>query len=207
MKKPALHRASKSTAVFVIAAPATVTSSDNGAYVCYQVAGASSIGGWYSPSQNANATAVRAGLWPTAVTLTNHVTNNSIAAGDAVLITFNQNIATSGGTFRVCAFTSGGTLILGDLNNCTSTSDAYSIGKITGLTFSRNVSWASSNIHVAGAVATVTITGQTATVATEGGSGTFAPPTTTNSIITTPGAPSIRPCTLANCTATPSSHF
>jgi hypothetical protein len=189
-------------------APATIGASDNGSFVCYQVAAAQSIDGWYSPAGNANATAVRAGLWPNTVALTNIAGNNKISPTDQIRITYNQNVSASGSGIKICVLSSGGTIIIGDTSGgACSASDSYTIGKITGLTIGANLTFTNSSISAAGSVATVTINGGSGptTTASESGTGTYT--NATNSSITTPGSPSIGPCTLASCTHATSSHF
>jgi hypothetical protein len=191
-----------------LTAPATVPAGDNGSFVCFQVAGAQSIGGWYSPAANANGTAVRVGLWPNTVALANHGTNNSLNAGDTIIITYSQNVSVPTSNITVCAFTSG-TLIIGDLNSCSSDSDSYSIGTITGLTIGADLQFTGSKVLSAGtAGVTVTVTGAvgTTTVGSESGTGAFMNPTD-NSVVTTPGSPSIPPCTLAGCSKANTGHF
>jgi hypothetical protein len=192
-----------------LTAPATVSTTDNGSFVCFQVAGAQSIGGWYSPAGNANATAVRVGLWPNTVALTNHATPNKIAATDTILVTYNQNVNASATGLRVCVLSSGGTIILGDTSgSACSASDGYTIGKITGLTIGANLTFTNAAISATGSIATVTLTGASgATVtASESGTGTYTS-ATTNSNVTTPGSPSIPPCTISGCTKATSGTF
>lgn len=192
-----------------LTAPATVSTVDNGSFVCFQVAGAQTIGGWYSPAANANGTAFRVGLWPNTVALTNHATPNKIAATDTILITYNQNINASATGLRVCVLSSGGTIILGDTSgSACNAGDGYTIGKITGMTIGANLTFTTASISATGSIATVTLNGASGptVTATESGAGTYTS-ATTNSRVTTPGSPSIPPCTITGCTKATSGNF
>jgi hypothetical protein len=191
-----------------LTAPATVSTTDNGSFVCFQVAGAQTIGGWYSPAANANGTAVRVGLWPNTVALTNVATANKIAATDQIKVTYNQNINASATSLRVCVFSTG-TMILGDTSgSACNAADDYTIGKITGLTIGANLTFTTASISATGSIATVTLNGVSGavTTASESGTGTYTS-ATTNSPVTTPGTPSIPPCTISGCTKATSLTF
>ncbi len=191
-----------------LTAPATISTTDNGQFACFQVAAAQTIGGWYSPAGNANATAFRVGLWPNTVALTNHATLNKIAATDTILITYNQNINASATGLKVCVFSTG-TMILGDTSgSACNAGDGYTIGKITGLTIGANLTFTTASISATGSIATVTLNGASGptTTASESGTGTYTS-ATTNSRVTTPGSPSIPPCTIAGCTKTTTNAF
>jgi hypothetical protein len=185
---------------------ATIATTDNGYYVCYQAAAAQSIGGWYSPAANANATAVRAGLWATAVAKHNTTGNNTIANTDYVNITYNQNVDASG-TVSVCAIAGTGTsgvLIVGDTSGCVNASDGYSIGKITGITVGTKRNYASSTISKP-AANQVRITLAGGGNSSSSNTGTWVNGGTT--VTSVGGSPNLNPCTQSACDVTPTSHF
>jgi hypothetical protein len=200
--------------VGTLAAPAgsgvaTIPSTDNGQFVCYQVAADWTPATWYSKNANANATAVRAGLWPTAVVKANHATANSIAATDTVAVTFNQNVSVGTSPVSVCAVpgTAGsGVLIVGDTSGCAGTGDSFTIGKITGLTIggASRVNYSSSTVSAGTTTVTVTLAGS-ATTATVTGTGTWISGTGN---ITSSNSPTIGTCTSSNCnTIAPTGAF
>jgi hypothetical protein len=200
--------------VATLAAPAgsgvaTIPSTDNGQFVCYQVAADWTPATWYSKNANANATAVRAGLWPTAVAKANHATTGSLAATDTITITYNQNVSVTTSPVSVCAVpgTSGsGVVIVGDTSGCASASDAYSIGKITGLTIGgvSRINYSNSTVTAGTTAVTVTLAGSAST-ATASGTGTWVSGTGN---VKSANSPVIGTCTASNCnTIAPSGGF
>lgn len=178
---------------------ATIPSTDNGYFVCYQVAANWTPSTWYSQASNANATAVRAGLWPTAVVATNISGNNALANTDYLTITYNQNVNASG-TARVCAFhvgTGTGVVIFGDQNNCASVNDSYSIGKITGVSIGTTRNYATSSISKPAAnQVRITLSGGAGNSSYAGTDTWINGGTAVTSV---GGTPNLSPCTQTNC--------
>jgi hypothetical protein len=166
--------------------------------MCYQVANywsttaASKTVRWYSPSVNANAGAARAGLWPTAVTENNN--NGTLASGDSIVITYNQNVSASG-TIKVCTSAANGTITFGNSSGCT----GAIVGQLSGITVGTTLSTLTGTISVATNKVTITIGGTgTSTVNVPGtwtgGSG----------VVQTSASPQVGGCN--GCTVTPANR-
>ena len=185
-----------------LTARATLPAGDNGYFVCYQAASAYAIDGWYSPPANANASAVRAGLWPTAVAKAG--TAGKLVAGDSITITYNQNVSASG-SVTVCAYTAG-VIVFGDQTGCTDSSATnYSIGEITGLSISTAATYSGSGVtQPAANKVKVTLVGGPAAFNITNTAGTWS---NGGSIVTSVGPPSLSPCTQSSCNLTPSGSF
>jgi hypothetical protein len=171
---------------------ATVATTDSGYYMCYQVAGYWSAGTWYSKNSNANATAVRAGLWPTTVVKSNGNASTTLGNGDKIAITYNQNVSVTGGTVQVCAATAG-TIVVGNASSCTGSI----VGQLTGLTIGTARTFASSTISTSGAVATVTLAGGAGT-STVSGTGQWKGG---NAIVQSTSSPQVAGCSTTDATA------
>jgi hypothetical protein len=187
---------------------ATVATTANGNYVCYQVAASwTTATPWYSPAANANATAVRAGLFANTVAEANVASNNNAANTDTLTVTYNQNVSASG-TISVCAVhvgTGTGALIVGDGSGCAGVGDTASIGKITGVTVGATTNFISSSIGVTGTQLKITLGGAAATTSWSG-SGTWVP-SATGTVVSSAGAAALHPCSQASCSVTATGHF
>jgi hypothetical protein len=189
---------------------ATVPSTDNGYYVCYQVQSFYSTTNtgppiWVGTTNSAaNSTGVRVGLWPTAATKANvgGGGTGTMAANDTLKITYNQAVQVSGSTVSVCVFTDG-TLLVGD--SCGSSSDTPTVGKLTGLNgIGANQSWPNSTISASASVVTITLVGaSTTTDGTTVGTWTDG----SGSVVTATGAGNPSPCTASNCTVAATGRF
>jgi hypothetical protein len=179
--------------------------SNGGHYYCYElvnaVAGATNWTTTYVfPS------AVRLGLAPTGVSITNGGSANAIDTGDQIAITFNQatNLTTLSGVLT-CAFTDG-TILIGDQSACLSSSDSYSIGKLTagsGVIGSSAI-FATTGVSISGSTATVTLAGVGSAAITGTPSWTFTASTSILSSATTDQATA---CTGSTCQPTVASAF
>lgn len=186
---------------------ATTPSNINGDWYCYEI-----VHGWpntTAPVWTATATTnVQIGLAPTDVTITGGT--GKVSTNDTVVINFNQPVATTlactaNNCSAVCQFHTTGTgndvTLIGD-TSCSTTSDSYTIGKITGITNGgANNSHKKSNakISISGRTITVTITANSNTTASTGG--TWVTSTSVLSLATTHQATA---CTSGvNCTLTP----
>jgi hypothetical protein len=183
--------------VATLAAPAqtgvaTVTTTESGDYVCYQVAGYWSAGTWYSKNVNANATATRAGLWPTAVAKTNgNGSTTSLGNGDKLAITYNQSVSVSTGTVQVCASTTA--IVVGNGSGCSGSI----VGQLTGMTIGTARNFPTSTISASGTVVTVTLGGATA-ASTISGTGQWKGG---NGIVQTSASPQVAGCSTTDTTA------
>jgi hypothetical protein len=159
------------------------SSSENGHWYCYEMV-STSTGTWtasdtFSP--------VRVGLYVTGV----HIANggggsNRMNNGDTITITFNQDIGTPTAN-RFCAVNSGSNdeIILGDTrtSGTCSTTDTYTIGKITGVTISASINPITESVGVSGNVLTVQLTANTTRTATGVAGSTFTPSTSVTSAV------------------------
>lgn len=178
------------------------TTGTNGHWWCYKLTSTSATA-WKSSA--AKFTPIRVGLFPTTVAISNTGTAGTLSNGDKITITFNQNVGSVSGT-KICqvAGASGtGVILIGD-STCSGSGDAYTIGKLTGVTVSgtgtqsRNMSAA-----VASAVVTVSITQNGRTVS---GAPTFTASTSVSSSAT----PTATACTSASaptCVVTATGGF
>ena len=183
--------ASASTASYTAAG----TSGANGHWWCYKLVSTSATA-W---TASATFTPVRVGLVPLTVSITNG--NGTLASPDVVTITFNQSVNAVSGN-RVCTFSGSsgtGTILLGD-STCSTTSDAYTIGKLTGVSVGgTGHQLSSATIARSGATVTVSITQTGQTV-----SGTAA---FTASTSVTSSTGSVPACTASNCVVTATGGF
>ena len=171
---------------------ATSPSLINGDWYCYEV-----LHGWpttTAPVWTATATTnVQIGLAPTSVAYHNGGTAAKVDTNDTITITYNQPVTGAGacGTNNcsdVCQFhttgTGGDTILIGD-TTCSAVTDAYTVGKITGVT-----NGGGNNSHVK-AGAKIVISGNTITVTvqqngqTETGAGSFLSSTSVKSSVVT----------------------
>lgn len=174
------------------------SSTYNGHWYCYRMVSTSATA-W---TASASFTPLRVGLFPTGTAaLSNTGTAGTLTNGDKVTVTFNQNINAPTGT-RVCAFSGAsgsGVLLLGD-STCSTTSDSYTLGKITGLTIGgsgHTLLTATSSRTSATLTVTITQTGPTVS-----GTGTF---TASTSITSSTG--SAAACQSSNCQVSTSGGF
>jgi hypothetical protein len=178
----------------------TGSSANNGHWRCYEMVSTSATA-W---TATAAFTPIRVGLYPKAVAITNHGTSGSIDSGDTIAITFNQNVNAAAST-QVCTFqgASGtGVILIGDSTCSNSSTDAYTVGKITGVTVGGSSgSHQGRNTTVSTSNATVTVTvsqnGQTVS-----GTATF---TASASITSSTG--SAAACTASYCQVTATGGF
>jgi hypothetical protein len=138
--------------------------------------------------------------------------NNTIAAGDTITITFDNNptaFSTSGGKLNVCAWrsSSGNKLILGDPATCTGNGDTGSLGTLVlsgGKTVAGNVSFLNSTYTLANGVMAISLVGGATTTVT--GTGTPTWTFTPNSTLVQIG--SVAVCTTTTtCTPSTTSTF
>ncbi|HZD86457.1 MAG TPA: hypothetical protein VE088_00450 [Gaiellaceae bacterium] len=106
----------------------------NGHYVCYQLASTRSGSSW---TASASFPATVLGLVPTAVSYV----GNPLTTGSTFTLSYNQNVAYSGGTIEVCI--SSGTVTFGSAASCTA-----SIGTLSGGTASKSITCSSSSVTV-----------------------------------------------------------
>lgn len=156
------------------------TAANNGDWFCYQVTSTSETV-WTAQLS----TSAQLGLVATAIDTTNGATKCSgsstpvtgkIDCNDKIVITFNQQPLAPASSVAVCTWAGTGTtgsIVIGDTNSkgCVASTDAYSIGKLTGMAIGTNVKYTSSTVSVsssapwqmtivlAGAKATSTISG------------------------------------------------
>jgi hypothetical protein len=198
-------------ATMPLATTATYTDSsrgsaaNNGHWFCYQLVSTSATV-WTAPTPQV----LQLGLVTSAITITNHGTNNSIDATDTIMLTFNQrtNKAASG-TTKVCVLTSG-KIILGDTTGgaACATGDGFNIGTITGVTIGTNRVYQNSTFTTTTAAApwTMTITLVGAGASTYSGTATFTP---SSSILSNATTHQATMCTTASaiCQPTTTTHF
>ncbi len=174
-------------------------SSLNGHWYCYEV-----VHGWpntTAPVWTAAATTnVQLGLFPVSVAVTGNG-NGKLGSGDSIVITYNQPVSTSivSGSSGSCQFrvsNNNDVTYFGD-TTCSSQSDSYTLGKLTGLTNGTGTNACSGTIAVSGNQVTYTAT------CTNSGShgtamanlGTFASSATVKSSATTDQASGCTTCT------------
>jgi hypothetical protein len=121
--------ASASTATYTDASRGTLANEGN--WFCYQLVSTSATS-WTAPLA---LSAVQLGLVTTALQITNVAGNtaNRIQKNDTITLTFNQRTNLGTGNIKVCVFTAG-VILLGDTNNgnnCGTTSDGFSVAKLT----------------------------------------------------------------------------
>lgn len=186
----------------------------NGDWYCYEV-----VHGWPkttgTPAWTAAATTnVQIGLAPLSVTI-NGDGNGKLGNGDSIVITFNQPVSTSiAGASGTCQFATGtagsDTTYFGD-TTCSSTSDSYTVGKLTGVTNNNGTAHAASacaaTIGVSGNQVTVTPTCATngSHGEREGSGGTWTSSSTVKSSAVTDQASACTTgvnCTLSAATGT-----
>lgn len=135
-------------------------SSLNGHWYCYEV-----VHGWpntTAPSWTAAATTnVQLGLIPISVAISGNG-NGKLGSGDSIVITYNQPVSTSivNGSSGSCQFrvsNNNDVTYLGD-TTCTSQSDSYTLGKLTGLTNGTGTNACTGTIAVSGNQVTYTAT-------------------------------------------------
>ncbi len=189
--------ASASTATYVT----TGSSGNNGHWRCYEMVSTSATA-W---TASATFTPIRVGLYPKTVVISHTGTAGTLSNGDKITITFNQNVGSVSGT-KICqvAGASGtGVILIGD-STCSGSGDAYTIGKLTGVTVSgsgtqsRNMTAA-----VANAVVTVSITQNGRTVS---GTPTFTASTSVSSSAT-PAAAACTSASAPTCVVTATGGF
>jgi hypothetical protein len=189
---------------------ATTPSNINGNWYCYEI-----VHGWpntTAPVWTATATTnVQIGLAPRNVPISinsGSTGNGTAGTNDTFAILFNQPVTGAGACSTnncsaICQFhttgTGGDTTLIGD-TTCSTTSDSYTVGKITGITnggTNNSHKKSGAKIAISGNQVTVTL-GQNGT--TESTGGTFTPSTSILSAATTHQATA---CTTGvNCTIT-----
>jgi len=179
---------------------ASGTSAANGHWWCYRLVSTSATA-W---TASATFAPVRVGLIPTAVAFANGATATSgtIDAGDTITIAFNQNVTTVSGS-NVCVFSGAsgaGAILIGDTTCSSAATDAYTIGRLTGLTIGGSGSQSlTATISAAGTQVSVAVTQTGPTVS---GTSTF---TASTGITSSTG--SAAACTAANCLVTATGGF
>lgn len=158
----------------------TGSSANNGAWRCYRLVSTSATA-W---TATATFTAIRVGLYPSSVAITNGGTSGTLDSGDKIAITFNQNIGSPTATnlCSVAGASGTGVILIGD-TTCAGASDSFTVGKLTGLTISGTGAQSRTiSLAVSGAVLTVTVGQNGRTVS---GTGTF---TASSSVTSSVGA-------------------
>jgi hypothetical protein len=181
------------------------TGSNGGHYYCYELVNTVTAATVWNATY-VFPSAVRVGLAPTSISITNGGSSGTIDSGDQISITFNQatNLTTLSGVLT-CAFTDG-TILIGDQSACLSSSDSYSIGKLTagaGVIGSSAV-FATTGVSISGSTAIVTLAGVGSAAITGTPSWTFTASTSILSSATTDQATA---CTGSTCLPTVSSAF
>lgn len=192
---------------------ATTPSNINGNWYCYEI-----LHGWpntTAPVWTATATTnVQIGLAPVSVQITSAGTAGTPSTNDTIRITYNQPVATTlactaNNCSAICQFHTTGTgadfTYFGD-TSCSSSSDSYTIGKLTGITNGgANNSKKKSNAKITISGNTITLTLTANSTATESAGGTWANSTSVLSLATTDQATA---CTSGvNCTPSASGSW
>jgi hypothetical protein len=184
-------------------------SSANGDWYCYELMSTSA----WSWTAALTLPAIQLGLAATSISIANGGTAGSIDNGDTITITFNQQTNVSASSLiSVCGWAGTGTsgsIVIGDNNlACLSSSDSYSIGKITNIAVGTSWTYLTSSSAVSSSAPwTITITlGGSLGLSTESGTAKFTPSTSIKSAATTDQATA---CTAANtnCQPTTTSTF
>jgi hypothetical protein len=129
-----------------------------GAYECYQVQ--TTLGGWTSVSGNPVA-ALRLGFVASAVQLANGGTAGQLDAGDRIVITFNQAVASAGrptAANTVCVDKGTATVAVastGSGGSCSATGDL--VGSLAATTVSRTARYAATYTWTTASSLTVTV--------------------------------------------------
>jgi hypothetical protein len=134
--------------------------------------------------------------------------SGKIDCNDKIVITFNQKPILPASPIKVCVWATG-TIVIGDTQaTCAASTDAYSVGKLTGGTLGSNVAYTSSAFTLsASAPWTMTITLGTAIgTSTVSGTWTLTPAAGILSTITTHQA-TICTATSTTCQPTSSTTF
>jgi hypothetical protein len=170
--------------------------SDDGSYYCYQVQSYWTTTSWTGNSlANASASAVRIGLWPTAVAL--GTAGGTINRSDTIKITYNQAATISSASVQTC--TSGNKVLVG-ASSCGSTP---TVGTLTLSTRTIGANQTFTTSISGSGTTSVTITLSTNATVNLTGTGTaswsFTPSSSTQS---TNGGTKAPTCTLASCNVT-----
>jgi hypothetical protein len=195
------------TNTYTDASRGTVT--NNGHWFCYQLVSTTSPSLWTASTAFA---AVQLGLVTTGISIANVATNNSVAAGDTITLTFNQPTNKLAGptTIKVCVVNNGAsdTIILGDTTggSTCANGDANNIGVISGVTIGTTRAYTSSSYTTTSTSPyTMTITIGGAGTSTESGTATFTP---SSSILSSATTHQATMCTTATiCRPTTTTHF
>lgn len=160
------------------------TAANNGDWFCYQVV-STSASAWTAPL----GTAAQLGLVATAISTVNGAskcngastpTTGVIDCNDEIVITFNQKPLAPASSIAVCTWAGAGTsgsIVIGDTNAraCNASSDAYSVGLLTGMAIGTSIKYGSSAVTVSTAAPwqmTITLAGSK-TSSTTSGTSTF----------------------------------
>jgi len=187
--------------------------SPQGTFECYGVT--TTYGTWSSQTGNPTV-AIRIGVVAQSVAITNGGTAGRLDAGDKIVITYNQAIATASGPVagnNVCTNT-GGTIMVGVTGSGTtcSTGSATTVGTLTSLTINRAARYNTTFAWSAGnTVLTVTIGSRSAGTQdpTVSGAAVHTPTTTATGLLSQAG--SFHTCSTnsggGNCTPTATGTF
>jgi hypothetical protein len=186
--------------------------SNNGNWFCYQLLSTSATV-WTAQALKA----VQIGLVANAISTANAGTTCAGSAApvtgktncnDTITITFNQKPILPASPIKVCVWATG-TIVIGDTQaTCAASTDAYSVGKLTGGTLGSNVAYTSSAFTLSASEPwTMTITLGTAIgTSTVSGTWTLTPAAGILSTITTHQA-TICTATSTTCQPTSSTTF
>jgi hypothetical protein len=164
-----------------------------GTYQCYQVK--TTYNTWSSTTSNPTA-AAQLGFVASSVAVTNGGTAGKLDAGDRIVVTYNQPVATATGpisTNKVCtnAASSGNIIMIGDaITSCNATT-AVTVGAISTGTSTKTAAYSATwTWSAANTVLTVTIGTRTSgsADATITGSLTLSPTTTTTNMLSATGS-------------------
>jgi hypothetical protein len=174
----------------------------NGHYICYRMDSLNNS--WVT---SAAFTAVRAGFFATAVSITN--SSGRLDNGDTFVVTFNQAPATPAST-KVCTFASPANVILiGDPSNCASASDtaAFKLSLSSGSLANSVTSYtATYSVNAGAKTLTVTVGGQPTVSLLRTTSSSPAWVFTPQSLTSASGAAAVC-ATSPSCTPTPTGTF
>lgn len=133
------------------------TSALNGHYVCFKLV--SNDNNW--ASSGVVFPVAHLGLFPTSYSSANGGSSGQADAGDTITIVFNQSLAASSlpaqspSYIDVCFLST--MVVVGDTSGCSSTSDSYTIGEITGISNTRSFDANQSTMTLANGTISITL--------------------------------------------------
>lgn len=178
------------------------TALNDGNWFCYELVSTSATV-WTSVTPLA---AIQVGLAATALSIANAGgTAGTIERNDTITLTFNQQTNLGASNINVCVWSSG-VIVLGDTLACATSTDPYTVGKLTlsGATIAGNLAFTSSTVSLSGSAPwtmTITLRGTTSTTTVTGSpTWTLTPAATILSVVSTHQATI---CTTATSTCRP----